>query len=256
MVNDVSAPPLPAEGPLDLHCHLIPGVDDGCRGLDETIACIEALREAGFVGSVCTPHIWSSMFPANTPETVGALLAQLREELAEAGVEYRLWSGGEVRLHEKLQPWFETYGVPTLGPGRCVLIDHWLSSWPRWVEAVFAYLIEQGYQPVLAHPERSLKRTGQTDRIYRYREMGVLFQGNVRPLTGADGALAGELVRRFLDEGLYAAMALDLHRPDGLASRLEGLETLSALVGEDRARELLEDGPRRLIRWNAAEADA
>lgn len=234
-------------GLIDIHCHLLPGIDDGCETYDESFACIRRLRAAGFVGSICTPHVWPELFPENTPANIDAWTRELRERLAEAGLRYDLWSGGELRMFRGVVDWLEEQGVPTLGPSRCVLVDFWEDRWPKWVTPAFQWLLDQGYQPVLAHPERMRKTRDLLDRLADVQAMGVWLQGNARCMTGEEGFDADRLVRELLAEGRYRFFALDLHRPDGIEGRLDGLSLVEAEFGEQTIEQLLVDAPRRDI---------
>jgi len=241
---DRSAPPL--TGLIDIHSHLLPGVDDGCLDIEDSIACIELLQQRGFIGSICTPHIWPDMYPANTTEHVQGYVHALRRELAERGVEYIVWCGGEMRLFNRCIDWFKQHGVPTLASSKCVLVDLWETRWPRWANGVFDWLIAEGYQPVLAHPERM--RIRNLDKLLRDLESrGVWLQGNVRPITGEEGFDAGKVFRQLMTEGRYHFLALDMHGYDNLPNRLDGLALVEAEFGPDPVQHLLHDAPRELI---------
>ena len=101
-------------GFIDLHSHLLPGIDDGCVTLEQSLACVRRLMERGFTGTACTPHIWLEQFPANVPANISRWVEELSGHLGEQGLEYRLWPGGEVRIARDTVAWFEEHGVPTL----------------------------------------------------------------------------------------------------------------------------------------------
>src|SRR6476619_3874967 len=101
------------EGFIDVHSHLLPGIDDGCALVADSLDCIRMLKEAGFVGSICTPHFLPSVYPENLPELVRERTELLQDEVNAAGLDYRLWPGAEVRLDAETTQWFERFGVPT-----------------------------------------------------------------------------------------------------------------------------------------------
>ena len=237
--------PLPP-GRIDIHSHLIPDVDDGCATIDESIACIRAQQSAGYVGSICTPHIWVDLFPRNTMPNIRDWTAALQHALREQGIDYRLWPGGELRLFDGILHWLEEHEVPTLAESRYVLTDFWEPNWPWWVDAAMDRLLERGYTPILAHPER-IAVENLDAHLDALAARGVLMQGNFRPFTGGDGALAGELVRRFAHAGRYDLLALDMHAPDTLASRLDGAQIAERELGADYVTERTEHAPRHLI---------
>jgi protein-tyrosine phosphatase len=235
-------------GFIDLHSHLIPGVDDGCRRLDESLACIRRLQEAEFAGSACTPHVWPDFYPANTPRAIRQWVERLHEELRHAGIVYPLWAGGEVRIAPGMTEWLEREGVPTLGPGRFVLIDYWGGDWPDFADGMVNWLLNQEYTPVLAHPERM----GLDDaELYRVAasllQRGVLLQGNLRSLAGGEGPRAKRQLEGLLERGVVHALATDAHGLADLNGRLAGIEALSQLLDPEEARALLETRPREIV---------
>jgi short-subunit dehydrogenase len=146
-MDDLGGMTMPAEAPpgrIDLHGHLLPGIDDGCGTSEESLECIRRLLAHGFVGSVCTPHVTRENYPENTPENIARAVAALEERVAAAGLDYALWPGGEVRIARSTVAWLEEQGVPTLGSGRWVLVDHWGPTWPAAAEELFAAVHARG----------------------------------------------------------------------------------------------------------------
>jgi protein-tyrosine phosphatase len=242
--HDQHALPL---GCIDIHSHMIPGVDDGCQSLEETLQCIAILREHGFVASICTPHLWPTMFPANTPANIVQWTESLRQRLAERGVDYRVYPGGELRLFDGVTSWMEKVGVPTLASSRYVLCDFWEPRWRRWVDEAFDWLLRNRYTPILAHPERLSIPKILPDKLAELTARGVLLQGNFRCFTGEEGGLADQQVRAWMDESRYTFLAMDMHRPDAMPGRIDGLH----LVERDYGRELLDQmtitHPRQMV---------
>jgi protein-tyrosine phosphatase len=239
---------IPEHGRIDLHSHLLPGIDDGCTSLAESLACIERLMERGFVGTVCTPHHFPQVYPDNTPVNVERAVERLADELRQRGIDYALWAGGELRIDDAAIPWLEQVGVPTLGHSRTVLIDYFGTEWPAAGDRLCRYLIEHGYQPILAHPERlDFTEPDLARLLASLEERGVWLQSNFNSMTGGEGARAAERVRRFIAADRLHAMAMDLHRPDTLEGRLQGMALVEAEAGAARLARLLEEGPRTIL---------
>jgi protein-tyrosine phosphatase len=234
-------------GRIDTHCHLLPAIDDGCISATQAAMSVERLIEVGFTTSVCTPHIWPEMFPGNTPAHIAEWTAALSAFLDEQNIDYELIPGGEVRLFKKAIDWFQTHGVPTLGDSNLVLLDSWDSRFPKHAHKTIDWLLAEGYQPVLAHPERMQIGQKLDDLLDGLASRGVLFQGNFLPFTGLDLPCSDTLAWRFLEEGRYAWLALDLHRPDSLEDRLLGVRLVEERLGREKLDELINDAPRRII---------
>jgi protein-tyrosine phosphatase len=237
----------PALGRIDLHSHLLPDVDDGCASIEASLACIAELRTQGYIGSVCTPHVWTDLYPDNTPARIARWVDRLRDRLVSDGIDYRIWPGGEVRLFDGIVSWMKVHGVPTLAGSDCVLMDFWEDTWPGYVDRTFRWLLDEGYTPVLAHPERLACIDELYERLDDLAAMGVLLQGNFKPVTGEEGLKPMTVVRRLLDEDRYAFMALDMHGPDSLAGRFAGLRIVERELGAARLRRYVETAPRDMI---------
>jgi protein-tyrosine phosphatase len=248
--------PAPADlpdGRIDLHSHLLPGIDDGCQNLDESFECVRQLKEAGYVGTVCTPHVWREMFPANLPINIEPWTQKLQASLRDAGVDYAIWPGGEVRLFDGIVDWFQDNGVPTLAGTHYVLMDFWSEAWPDWLHPTVDWLKQQGYQPILAHPERVPDRHRLLERLRALSDRGVLLQGNCLPFTGAEGPEPRRIMKQLLSEQRYDFIALDMHGPDSLPERLRGLKQLRKFLGDRELDRLTCDAPRQLLRHAVTE---
>lgn len=233
---------------IDVHSHLLPGIDDGCRSLDESLACVRSLMAHGFVGTVCTPHMAVDSFPDNTPANIEGKVARLREQLRAAELDYQLWAGGELRLDEDTLAWLHRHGAPTLGLGPYVLVDYWGQQWPSFADEVIDYLCAEGYRPILAHPERMNFPDRHWDAVLtRLQEAGVWLQGNLKCLAGHEGSRLAERSRRLLSAQRYHLLATDMHGTMDLAERLAGLATVEEHAGAEAVAQLLGHGPSMVI---------
>ena len=237
---------LPA-GRVDIHSHMLPGVDDGCADVRETVASVRQLIRAGYVGTICTPHVWPDMFPENTVENIARWTQAVREGLRGYGLDYAVWPGGELRMWDGVHEWLAHWGVPTLAGSKYVLMDFWDAKWPKWLDRELDWLQGQGYQPVLAHPERIAPQRKLLKHIEAVLERGVLLQGNLRCMTGEEGPAADAMVRQLLDAGRYTFLALDMHRPRDLDSRLDGLALVEREYGGGALDQLTAGNPREMI---------
>ena len=121
-------PPTPTidallHGRIDIHSHLLTDVDDGCANFDKVSQSVDQLISFGYVGSICTFHINPHVFLRNTPVLLESLTEQLSGQLKQAGVSYRVWSGGELTLFDGVIDCLKHHGVPTLVESRCVITD-------------------------------------------------------------------------------------------------------------------------------------
>lgn len=244
----IPQPPPPGQGYLDLHTHLLPDVDDGCRNLDQTLDCIAQMIHHGYRGVICTPHVWPDIFPYTTPGTIETWVAELSDALAQQGVTFELWAGGELRLFEGADQWMAEHGVPTLGDGPYVLIDHWGEDWPEHIDRTIAWLIDHQFRPILAHPERiNIDDEELESLLSDLHQRGVALQGNFNSLGGGEGERAMRRITRWLREQRYALLAMDMHGPDKIDKRFEGLAAAQITLGPEKLDEMIRIRPRQIL---------
>lgn len=195
----------------DCHCHILPGLDDGAGSLDESIALARRQVSWGFRNAVCTSHRVGK-YP-NVPEVVIATCKRLQEELDKRNIPLELTPSMEYRLIP--ETWPETLEKGWLLPweGNHILIElpiHKASRIGNIVpENEIKRLLDMGYQPVLAHPERYLYL--DMDRYHSLKDAGTLFQRNVGSLEGLYGEAVSVRCEALLDENLFDIIGTDLH---------------------------------------------
>lgn len=233
-------------GLIDVHSHLLPGCDDGCRDIEESIACARRMVQAGYTHLFCTPHIWPSL-SGNTVTTLPAAVRALQRELDRAGVPLTLHSGGELNLRADLMevPPEEivTYGMRR----RYVLADLWAEKLPPFFDEIVRWFQDLGLKLILAHPERMRAVQDAPELADHFAEMGVLLQGNLQCFSDPPDWGTRQVVEQFLEEGRYFMLGSDLHRLETLEMRLQGLERAREIVGEDRLDVLLRAHPALLL---------
>lgn len=234
-------------GRIDIHSHILPGIDDGCTTVAESLESVRVLKAHGYVGTICTPHCWPNSYPHITPSHIKAWCDALAEEIHKAGLEYQLWTGGELRIYPGAIQWMEQNGVPTLADSNFVLCDFWEPKWQSWIDETFDWLFAKGFTPILAHPERSPTRDDFEKHLERIVQQGVLLQGNLRCFTGEEGHHPDQTVRQYMHEGRYTLLALDMHRPNVLQGRLDGIALAAEEFGEDRVEAMIGTEVRRLL---------
>jgi protein-tyrosine phosphatase len=238
---------------IDVHCHFLPALDDGCATLEESLQCLRMMVAAGYGRIFCTPHCGTTGFSELTMEEIGEQVRSLQGHVAAAGIPIELKQGGELRLGpdtaEELKNNGEYFlqGIPTYGHrGKYVLADVWEEDWPAWATRGVQALQQRGLTVIIAHPERMPVLRERPEMIGELAALGVLFQGNLGPIAGSDSPDIVALARQFLLEGRYFMVGTDGHRPGHLGQRLAGLKVAEALVGEEKLRELTVGNPGRL----------
>jgi len=230
----------------DVHCHFLPGVDDGCATWEESRSCLEAARAEGITRLLVTPHIRSGKYP-NEPAALGEAFAAWKKRASGSGI--RLALGSEVYYHHALaEDWQAGKLLPCGEGGRYLLVELPVVTRPRGVDEVFYRLRLLGVEPVLAHPERYAWAQRDPHSLGELFESGAFFQVTTHSLVGTFGARVERAAWNFLDRGWIALAASDAHGPVTRPPLFrEAVRRLANRYGKTAARKLCVDNPRRLF---------
>lgn len=232
---------------IDLHCHMLPGIDDGAPDLAVALAMARCAVADGIRITACTPHIYPGMYE-NTRDGILAGIASLQEILREEGIDLELVVGADTHLDPDLVGQVRAGRVPTLNDSRYLLLEpphH--SAPPRFEESVFQ-LMTAGIVPVVTHPERLSWIEGYYPAFARLVKAGAWMQITAGSLTGRFGKRPKYWGERMLDEGLVHILATDSHHIDRRPPLLaEGRDAAASRVGEVEADHMVRTRPRGII---------
>jgi protein-tyrosine phosphatase len=208
---------------IDLHCHVLPGVDDGPATLEAAVALARRAREDGIATIAATPHV-SWTYQGIDAARIGAAVADLQPRLDAAGVDVRIVAGAEVAHTRALDLDDAQLRALTLGDGPWLLLECPLSpsGAPGFVAAARA-LAARGHRLLLAHPERSPVFLRAPERLEELVREGMLAQVTAGALTGRFGRTVRELALRLVERGAVQVVASDGHgenRPATIAREL------------------------------------
>ena len=194
----------------DMHAHFIPGIDDGAKTAEDSLALVKGLIELGYNKLVATPHIMSEIYP-NTPEIINASLDGLKEALYIAGLETGLSAAAEYFMDEYFDAKLRKDEPLLTISGNLVLVEFSFVTTPMNANETFFEMQVKGYRPVLAHPERYLYFSQHRSQYEELKKSGCLFQVNLLSLTGYYGKLAMELAQYLVHKGFVDLLGTDMH---------------------------------------------
>ncbi|MFD2512911.1 tyrosine-protein phosphatase [Pontibacter locisalis] len=195
---------------VDMHSHILPGLDDGSDSLERSLELVQVMKSLGYHKLIMTPHIMSDFY-RNTPEGIREKLALLQNAVKEAGIEMELACAAEYYLDEGFLEKLDTgQELLTFGDNYILFETSFLNEPLNLREAIFK-MRSKGYKPVLAHPERYTYFYGKFDNLVELREQGVLFQPNLNSLTGYYSAGAKNIVEKLIDNGMVDFLGSDTH---------------------------------------------
>jgi protein-tyrosine phosphatase len=230
---------------FDLHLHLLPGIDDGAATLDVSRQMLERAKANGMSTLVATPHLPGPLSPSYA-ERVEQALERVRAIACPLEIDVKL--GYEVMLTPDLPARLEGGELSTLAASKTVLVEVPFRVWPAHADQALFDLQVAGFRPLLAHPERYHGIQKDPAQALRLSERGIVLQvtfGSLLGLIGNDARHAAEVIVQSADA---VVMSTDAHS-DGkrLAAVKPGLARLRDLVGEARAKQLVEVGPRAIL---------
>lgn len=234
---------------IDLHSHILPGLDDGARDIPEALAMAEKAAADGIAGMVCTPHAFPEVyFP--TQERIREVFDEFKARLAGTRIPLDLYLGNDIHLVPETLDWLKSGRVMTINGGRYCLVEP-----PEFFRAdelehsLFA-LRREGFRPIVTHPERYGAFLDDPGLLDRLAEQGNLLQVTAGSLRGRFGQRAQAFTQRMARRRLIHIVASDAHSP---RRRHPGLRKAAAVLAEwvgdeeaaiilDNAKAVLENG--------------
>lgn len=251
-----------ASGPsatmIDLHCHPLPGIDDGVRTAEDGVALLAGLRSLGIETVVATPHVRTGVWDnrvASRASAHAALGPSLDAARAAGTALPTLYLAGEHMFDDVLRDLLARGEALTYPGGGAALVEFAYDNIPLRVELQLWRMARAGVRPVLAHPERYVPVQQSDERLEELIGAGVWPLLDTMSLVGAYGRRAQAAAERFLAAGKYVAACSDAHKPADVPVLREALAALTRAVGPDGVRRLWVDGPRRVLSAAAAPAE-
>ncbi|HWJ72947.1 MAG TPA: CpsB/CapC family capsule biosynthesis tyrosine phosphatase [Kaistia sp.] len=232
---------------IDLHCHILPGIDDGAPDIDVSIAMARAAVADGITVTACTPHIMPGVYN-NSRTIIEERMAVLSARFAEEGIDLKLVVGADVHMDVELASGLKSGRIPSLNNSRYFLFEppHHVPP-PRIEDNVFS-IMSAGYVPILTHPERLSWIESHYAVMERLVKMGVLMQITAGSVTGKFGRRVRHFADKMIDEGLVHILATDAHNLTGRPPNLSHARDLIAeRLGEAESIHMTATRPQAII---------
>lgn len=232
---------------IDLHSHILPGIDDGAKTLDISLEMARIAVDDGIHTMACTPHIYPGLY-MNDAAGITRHRDALQAVLDAKGLTLKLVTGADVHLVPGLLDGLRAGRVPTLAGSRYVLLEpsHNIVP-PRFLDSVFS-LVAAGYTPVITHPERLVWIEEQYPVFAQLIQQGAWMQVTAGALTGKFGPRAKYWGERFLGEGQTHILASDAHSTGRRVPQLSQARAVAERwLGAEEARRLVIDRPQAIL---------
>jgi protein-tyrosine phosphatase len=195
---------------LDMHSHILPGIDDGSPNIETSIELIKGLSALGVTHSIATPHIIGDMY-RNNSDTITAALTILNTELEKQNINFKVKAAAEYMLDDYFEQLLENSTMLLALKDKTILTEFGFMQLPNNYKEIVFNIITSGYQPILAHPER-YNYCHENYRLYNhFIELGFELQLNALSLQGYYGRPAQKAANYLLKNNLISYVATDLH---------------------------------------------
>jgi len=217
---------------VDFHSHLIPGIDDGVPDLETSLACLEKMEAMGYKKVIASPHVSQDYWP-NTSSAIRAGLAEVQAAARERGLGLQIEAAAEYLLDDVFLKKMKTGDVLTFA-GNYLLFEIPFAVPPTNLDGIVFMMMTEGYQPILAHPERYAYLQDHPERLQQLKEKGCLFQLNLLSLSGRYGSRVKEHALTLLKNDWIDFVCTDAHKLRDIEKMSELLESrdLNPLAGK------------------------
>ncbi|MBE9532168.1 MAG: hypothetical protein IME98_05125 [Proteobacteria bacterium] len=236
---------------IDLHCHILPNIDDGPSDIEGSLAMCRMASADGIKVIVATPHFKPGLFTLPTFDEVSEATILLNERLAEEEVDLKILIAAEVRLTtDTLDYLVKERFLCFNGNGRYFLMEfpNRLETLPEGWESLIGSLLRAGYRPLIAHPERNFYFIKNPYKLVRAVRSGAMLQLTAQSVTGKAGEEAQDFSNFLLAEGLVHSISTDSHSTTSRPTVLtDAVISASEIIGEEKAIDLVTTIPQAII---------
>ncbi|WP_153914799.1 tyrosine-protein phosphatase [Shewanella sp. TC10] len=231
---------------IDIHCHVLPEIDDGAKSLDESMALIRQSINQGITRIVATPHIHVGIYD-NTQQTIVDAYHRVQQEIKAQNLPIELRVAAEVRVCPEIIMLAKQKQLPFVGDfeeKKVLLLELPSSHLPAGVEKLIDWLINANILPMIAHPERNRELQRYPDRIKPFQQRGCLFQLTAASLIGDLGELPKALSEQWISQQLYTIIGSDCHSLKRRPPKLHQAHSIAeVLTDHTYANQLVIDNP-------------
>lgn len=234
---------------IDLHCHILPDMDDGAESLEESVGMARIAESDGIEKIVGTPHLFRDNFEYKDLGVIEEKRKELSQALIEGNIQVEILCGAEVHISHNLLDEIRTHRTHlVLNQSSYMFVefpsDHIFSG----VKELFFELLSEGITPIIAHPERNSVLSRHPEFLYELIQMGGLAQANNGSFNGLYGRTAESAVFRYLELNLIHFISSDGHNTRSMAPRLSGARSkVERIIGERGARSFVCDNPKAVL---------
>lgn len=227
---------------IDFHTHILPGIDDGSKTMEDTIKILEQAKKAGFTDVVATSHYLEEYYEADE-ETRRNLLEKIQNQ-----VDINLYLGNELYITRNIEKLLKDHKLSTINHSRYLLMELPFNNQVIFLNEVIYKLLSMEIVPIIAHPERYEYVQKNPDQLKELIDSNVLFQMNYGSIVGQFGKKAQKTAKYLLKQDYIHFLGSDIHRANGIYLQIEKiLKKIEKIIGKEKLHILTEVNPRYVL---------
>lgn len=232
---------------IDIHSHILPGVDDGADSLDTSVAIIRELVSQGVTDIIATPHFIDETIYATARRENLRLLDDVKRAIANERIEAKLHVGNEIYINDKIDELITFNRISALADSQYLLIELPMSGELAGYEDIFRDLMRNDYKIILAHPERYTAMQGDFGILERLTEMGVLLQCNTGSFIRQYGKHAEKVAVQLAKRDMIFALGSDMHHTRGGEEITQSIKKLKKYYNDEALERVLTGNAQEII---------
>lgn len=233
---------------IDMHSHILPGIDDGSQSIEESIKIIKEAKEAGFTEIVSTSHYIEETYKSSKHERE-ELIENINKELERENIDIKIYNGAEAYISTNLTELIQKEELPTINESKYLLMELPMHSQILYLDNIIYNLKTNGITPIIAHPERYSYVQKNPKVLQDLINKGVLFQANYGSIIGRYGKDAEKTVKKLLKNNMIHFLGTDTHRSGSVYIQMDKiLKKLEKLIGKEKLEILSKTNPQRVLK--------
>lgn len=233
---------------IDIHSHILYGVDDGSESLDYTLNMLKIAKMEGITSIIATPH-YIHGYNCYDTEQLKKRYEEVKQLVKEHHLGIDIYLGNELSIDYRLHKALKDGYAKTLAGSSYILVEFPLGEWSEYLEHVLFKLSVSGYKIIIAHVERYKKVVKNLNLVKDWIEKGYYIQVNAGSITGLQGSIIKEEVLTLIKHNMVHFVGTDCHSPNKRAPYLkEAYSAVSEWVGKDKADQLFNDYPMCILK--------
>ncbi len=241
---------------IDIHSHILPGVDDGAKDMDMTMEMIRIYKRNGVNKIIVTPHYVKNSSMSTSLEDIKKVLEEVRQEIERAALDFEIYLGHEIYLCRDLLDKLETGKVGTMNGTSYVFVELPQMDIPDYTRGLIRELVDAGYRPILSHPEKNTLIIEDINIVYDFIQDGALIEVDIPSVCGNFGRDVKRASQKLLKHKMVHFLATGAHSSIRRTPRIDsGIGEIEELIGEELFKRLTYDNPKKVIEGEIIEIE-